>query len=213
MKHEQTRKLTVTAMLAALAFVAVALLRFPVVLFLSYEPKDVIIAFGGFLYGPLTALAISVVVSLAEMLTISSTGWIGFVMNVLSSAAFACTAALVYKKKHTLTGAAVGLVLGTLAMTALMLLWNYVLTPLYMGTPRADLAAMLVPVFLPFNLFKGGLNSAIAIYLYRPTVQGLRRVNLFPQSAGTPSGAAEKRGVWIAAGVVLAVCVVLLILL
>lgn len=213
MKNEQTRKLTVTAMLSALAFVAVALLRFPVVLFLSYEPKDVIIAFGGFLYGPMAALAISAVVSLAEMLTISSTGWIGFVMNVLSTAAFACTAALVYKKKHTLTGAALGLVLGTLAMTALMLLWNYVLTPLYMGTPRADIAALLLPVFLPFNLLKGGMNSAIALYLYRPTVLGLRRMNLFPQSAGKPSGAKEKRIVWIVAGAVLVACVVLMALL
>ena len=213
MKNEQTRKLTVTAMLSALAFVAVALLRFPVVLFLSYEPKDVIIAFGGFLYGPTAALAISAVVSLAEMLTISSTGWIGFIMNVLSTAAFACTAALVYKKKHTLTGAALGLVLGTLAMTALMLLWNYVLTPLYMNTTRADIAALLIPVFLPFNLLKGGMNSAIALYLYRPTVLGLRRINLFPQSAGKPTDAKEKRIVWIVAGVVLAACVVFMVLL
>lgn len=51
MKHEKMKKLTVLAMLSAIAYVAVALLRFPVVLFLSYEPKDVIIAIGGFLYG------------------------------------------------------------------------------------------------------------------------------------------------------------------
>lgn len=91
MKHEKMKKLTVLAMLSAIAYVAVALLRFPVVLFLSYEPKDVIIAIGGFLYGPLAALGISLVVSFIEMLTISSTGWIGFVMNFLSSAAFAGT--------------------------------------------------------------------------------------------------------------------------
>ena len=46
MKHEKMKKLTVLAMLSAIAYVAVALLRFPVVLFLSYEPKDVIIAIG-----------------------------------------------------------------------------------------------------------------------------------------------------------------------
>ena len=38
MKHEKMKKLTVLAMLSAIAYVAVALLRFPVVLFLSYEP-------------------------------------------------------------------------------------------------------------------------------------------------------------------------------
>ena len=193
MKHEQTKKLTVLAMLCAVAFVVVALVRIPAVLFLNYEPKDVIIAFGGFLYGPSAALIISLVVSFLEFLTISSTGWIGMVMNFLSSAAFAGTAALVYKKKHTLSGAVLGLLLGSLSMTAVMLIWNYALTPLYMGTPRADVAAMLIPVFLPFNLLKSALNSTITILLYRPLVQGLRRVGLFPRAASAPGPHAREK--------------------
>ena len=149
MKHEQVKKLTVLAMLCAVAYVIVALVRIPVVMFLKYEPKDVIIAFGGFLYGPVASLLVATVVSFIEMLTVSTTGWIGLVMNILSTAAFSCTAALVYRKKHTLSGAVIGLLLGSIAMTVVMLLWNYALTPLYMGMARADVAAMLVPVFLP----------------------------------------------------------------
>ena len=214
MKHEQVKKLTVLAMLCAVAFVIVALVRIPAVLVLNYEPKDVIIAFGGFLYGPVAALVISLVVSFLEFLTISSTGWIGMVMNFLSSAAFAGTAALVYRKKHTLTGAVIGLVLGSLAMTVVMLVWNYALTPLYMDTPRADVAAMLVPVFLPFNLLKSGLNSAITILLYRPLVQSLRRVGLFPQSNSVANPARKgKLGVWLTAAVVLLGCIVWLLYL
>ena len=182
MKHEKMKKLTVLAMLSAIAYVAVALLRFPVVLFLSYEPKDVVIAIGGFLYGPLAALGISLVVSFIEMLTISSTGWIGFVMNFLSSAAFAGTAALLYRKKRTQGSAIAGLFGGALLMTVLMLLWNYLITPLYMHTARADVAAMLVPVFLPFNLLKGCLNATITVLLYKPVVQGLRHAHLLPPS-------------------------------
>ena len=181
MKHEKMKKLTVLAMLSAIAYVAVALLRFPVVLFLSYEPKDVVIAIGGFLYGPLAALGISLVVSFIEMLTISSTGWIGFVMNFLSSAAFAGTAALLYRKKRTQGSAIAGLFGGALLMTVLMLLWNYLITPLYMHTARADVAAMLVPVFLPFNLLKGCLNATITVLLYKPVVQGLRHAHLLPR--------------------------------
>ncbi len=208
MKHEQIKKLCVMAMLCAVAYVIVATVRIPVVLFLKYEPKDVIIAFGGFLYGPVAALLISVVVSFIEMLTVSDTGWIGFVMNVLSTAAFACTAAYVYRKKHTLSGAVGGLILGTLTMTAVMLAWNYVLTPLYMGTPRADVATMLIPVFLPFNLLKGTLNSAITLLLYRPLVKGLRSAKLFPQSAtAAKPKTSGKILLWICASAVLVACV------
>ena len=212
MKHEQVKKLTVLAMLCAVAYVIVALVRIPVVMFLKYEPKDVIITFGGFLYGPIAALLVTTVVSFIEMLTVSTTGWIGLVMNILSTAAFACTAAIVYRKKHTLSGAVIGLLLGSIAMTVVMLLWNYVLTPLYMGMARADVAAMLVPVFLPFNLLKSGLNSAITILLYRPLVQGLRRVGLFPRSeSGRAPARSHKLWVWLGAAAVLVVCVLLLL--
>lgn len=214
MKHEKMKKLTVLAMLSAIAYVAVALLRFPVVLFLSYEPKDVVIAIGGFLYGPLAALGISLVVSFIEMLTISSTGWIGFVMNFLSSAAFAGTSALLYRKKRTQGSAIAGLFGGALLMTVLMLLWNYIITPLYMHTARADVAAMLVPVFLPFNLLKGCLNATITVLLYKPVVQGLRHAHLLPPSK-TPGRMPVKRrlAVWLGALAVLAVCIVLVLVL
>ena len=211
MKQGKTKKLAVLAMLIALAYVAVALLRVPVFAFLKYEPKDVIIVLGGFLYGPAAAAVIAALTSFIEMLTISDTGLIGFVMNFLSSAAFACVAALVYKKKHTLGGAVLGLVSGVVSMTAIML-WNLILTPLYMGTPRADVAAMLIPVFLPFNLLKSTLNSAIALLLYRPLVQGLRRANLFPQSTAAPAGK-QKLWVWLAAAVILVAGIALLIVL
>lgn len=212
MKHEQVKKLTVLAMLCAVAYVIVALVRIPVVMFLKYEPKDVIIAFGGFLYGPLAALIVTTVVSFIEMLTVSTTGWIGLIMNILSTAAFACTAALVYRKKHTLSGAVIGLLLGSVAMTVVMLIWNYALTPRYMRMARADVAAMLVPVFLPFNLLKSGLNSAITILLYRPLVQGLRHVGLFPQSSvGSKPARTGKLWVWLGAAALLAVCILLLL--
>lgn len=213
MKHEKMKKLTVLAMLSAIAYVAVALLRFPVVLFLSYEPKDVIIAIGGFLYGPLAALSISVIVSLIEMLTISSTGWIGFVMNVLSSAAFAGVAALVYRKKRTLGGAVLGLCLGVVCMAGTMVLWNYLITPLYMGTSRADVAAMLLPIILPFNLLKGCLNGALTALLYRPVVQGLRHAHLFPESSAAPARKRGKLLVWIGSGVLLLASIVIILFL
>lgn len=212
MKHEQVKKLCVMAMLCALAYVVMMVARIPVVLFLKYEPKDVIIAFGGFLYGPLAALLISVVVSFIEMLTVSDTGWIGFVMNVLSTASFACVAALIYRKKHTLSGAVIGLIAGTFSMVVVMIAWNYLLTPLYMSTPRAEVATMLLPVFLPFNLLKGTLNSAIILLLFRPLVSGLRSAKLFPQSttAARPK-TASKVLLWVCASLVIAACVLVIL--
>ena len=186
----RTKKMAVLAMLSALAFVAVVVCRIPVVLFLKYEPKDVIITLGGFLYGPLAAVAISVVTALVEFFTISDTGIWGFFMNVLSSCAFAVVASVIYHRRRTLLGAAIALLAGVVATTSVMLLWNYLVTPIYMGVPRGEVVKLLIPAFLPFNLLKGTLNAGLLMLLYQPVVTALRRARLVEQT-GTP-----KRGRW-----------------
>ena len=205
------RKMVLLAMLAAAAYVTVFLVRIPVVLFLKYEPKDVLITIGGFLLGPMAAFTVSAVVSLLEMVSISETGIIGCVMNLLSTCSFACTAALIYKKRHTLTGAVVGLGIGSIAMVCAMLLWNWLITPLYMGVDRQTVQAMLVPAFLPFNLLKAGLNTALVLGLYKPLTGALRKTGLVESRGGIPRS--SRTGVYILSGVLLLTCILLLLVL
>ena len=208
----RTKKLVLMALLAAAAYVMVALVRIPAVLFLKYEPKDVIITIGGFLLGPMASLIISAVVSLIEMVTISDTGPIGALMNLLSTCSFACTAALIYKKKHDIWGAVLGLLAGTVTMVGVMLLWNWLITPLYMaGTSRADVAAMLIPVFLPFNALKAGLNSALILGLYKPLTVALRKARLLPERPASRRKA--KPGIYIFAAALLITCIMLLLVM
>ncbi len=213
MKNSRIKKICVLAVLAALSYVVMMVGRIPVVAFLKYDPKDVIVTFAGFLYGPFSALAVSLVVSLIEMFTVSDTGIIGFAMNVLSTCAFACTAAFVYRKKHTLSGAVLGVSLGTVFMVIVMLLWNYILTPLYMDTTREYVASILPTVFLPFNLLKGTLNAALSLLLYRPLIKGLRGAGLFPKSTSTvPVKTSSKVLLWVIASVVLVICVLAILI-
>lgn len=177
-----TRKLTLIAMFCALAYVVAAVGRVPVVLFLKYEPKDVIITLSGLIMGPATAMIVSVITSFVEMISVSDTGIIGCIMNIISSCSFACTASFIYKKKKTLAGAGIGLVTGCAVMVCLMLLWNYCITPLYMGYPREAVAELLIPAFLPFNLIKGGLNAALTYLLYKPVINALRKTQLLPET-------------------------------
>lgn len=197
-----TKKLVTLAMIAGLSLLMVAVVRIPVVLFLKYEPKDVIITVGGFLFGPMAAAAVSLVVGVLEMVTVSDTGWIGAVMNVLSTCCFACTASLIYRKQRTLTGALIGLLAGSIAMIAAMLLWNWLITPLYMGVSRAAVETMLLPYFLPFNALKAGLNTALTMLLYKPLVTGIRKAGLLPPRTQVKTG--SKLGFYLLAAVLLA---------
>ena len=156
------------SMLTAIAYVVMLLSKMlpQVYGFLQFDLKDTVICVGGFVFGPLAAAIISIVVP----------------MNVLATASFCCTAAFVYKKLHTKKGAVLGLGLGVAVLTVVMLVWNYLITPLYQGVPRETVAAMLPTVFLPFNLVKGGLNMAVTLLLYKPVVTALRKARLVPDS-------------------------------
>jgi len=146
--------------------------------FLQLDLKDTVIVMGGFILGPAYALIISVVVALVEMVTVSNTGFIGLIMNIISTVAFCCTAALIYNGHRTFKGAVGGLVAGAFVLTVVMLLWNVFITPLYMEVPREVVIKMLPSVFLPFNLVKGFINTALALVLYRPLVKALARAGL-----------------------------------
>ena len=171
-------------MLCAVAFIVTifGMSIMPQAPFLKLEFKDAIIVIAGFMYGPLASLAIAVIVALIELFTISEAGVIGAMMNILSSVAFSCTASIVYRKHRSIKGASVGLVSGVLLMTAMMILWNYTMTPIYMGIDRQVVVDMLIPVFLPFNLLKGTFNAAIALGIYKPLTTALRSAKLLPAS-------------------------------
>lgn len=209
MKNTKIKRMVTLAMLTAMAYALVCLIRIPVVAFLKYEPKDVIITIGGLLFGPTASLIISFVTALLEMVSISETGIIGAVMNLLSSACFSCTAAFIYKKRRTLTGAVAGLAAGSVMMVCAMLLWNWLITPLYMGVPRDAVVSMLIPTFLPFNALKAGLNSALVLCLYKPLVGALRKADLISQGQEGRS----KLGVFLLGGALLVTCILFLLVL
>ena len=168
-------------MLSAFAFLARLVFKIPVS-FLTFDIKDSVIALGGLVFGPVSGVTISLLVSLIEMI-ISETGPIGFVMNFISSAFFAGTASLIYKFKRTFNGAIVGLFSAVGATTAIMLLMNLFLTPIYQGVPRSVVIQMLPTLFLPFNFAKTLLNAAIVMLIYKPVVMALRNARIIEGGA------------------------------
>lgn len=102
MKNEEIRKYATLAMLSALAYVSLYIVHFPIIpsaSFLSCDVKDVMLLIGAFLFGPFYGFLMALVVSLIQMFTISQYGFIGLLMNTLSSTAFVVPAALIYHKK------------------------------------------------------------------------------------------------------------------
>ena len=67
----------------------------------------------------------------------------------------------------------------------------------------------MLPAFLPFNLLKGGLNTALTLLIYKPIVQALRKANLVevPQDSGQRIDKGKKIGLLLIAFVLLVTCI------
>lgn len=203
------KKTVCVGMFCALAFIVSFLFPFKVS-FLTFDTKDAIIAIGGMFFGPVNALIMSIIVPLLELATNSTTGWYGLIMNFLSSAAFSVTAALIYKYKRRISGAVISLICAIFFATAVMLLANLFITPLYaeyIGFPL-DINAELPRLFLPFNLTKYIFNAAIVLLLYKPLTSALKATGLISQK----SGASNQKSGNVIFTVVSAICAVLLII-
>lgn len=158
--------------LSALAIILACFARgpWPSASFLEYSPTDVPLLIATFMYGPVAGVIMSFVVAVIQGVTVSaSSGIIGIAMNFISMLAFSLTAGLIYKKVHTLKGAIIALACGALCGVVVMLLWNIVLTPLYMGVSRAQVIALLPTIFLPFNLVRYISNAVMTFILYKAT--------------------------------------------
>ena len=109
MKSEKIRKLVTMAMLAALSIVLVYVVHFPIfpaAPFLEYDPADIPIFIGTFLFGPVSGLLLTVVTSVVQGLTVSaSSGPIGILMHIFATGSFALIAGNLYRRLHTRKGA------------------------------------------------------------------------------------------------------------
>ena len=178
-----TRKIVLTGMLSAIAFVF-SLLDFhiiPGMEFLSYDPTDIPIMFTGLLFGPVYAFFSALIVPVLKfVLGMSHTGPFGVIMKVIASSSYCIPAAIIYDRTKTRKAALIGLAIGCVCMTVIMIPTNYFITPLYLGCKSEDIVPMLPPLAL-FNLAKSVFNSIVIFFSYKPVVTALRKSKLLDE--------------------------------
>lgn len=176
------RTVIAVGVFCALAYICTVVFHFRAS-FLTFDLKDAVMTVGAMVFGPAYGAAMAFIVSLVEMLTISSTGIYGFIMNVIASLAFVCIGSAIYRGRRTLAGGILGMTASSVAMTAVMLAANLVITPFYMHVTVSEVAVLIPTLLLPFNLVKAIFNSALVFILYKPLSTALRAAKFFDEAS------------------------------
>ncbi|WP_196604086.1 ECF transporter S component [Pectinatus haikarae] len=179
MEFNKVRFLTSMAMLTAVSLVLVAAVAFPVIpaaSYLKYDPADVPILLGTFLFGTSAGLLLTAITAVLQGLLISTDGGpIGILMHFFATGSFVLVAGTIYHRAKTRKAACAALLSGTLTMTVVMVVFNLIFTPLFLGAPMEKIVEMLLPVIIPFNLLKAGINSILTWIIYKPVSKFVHR--------------------------------------
>lgn len=208
MGKSETRRLSLIAMVSAMAVVVTLLIRFPLVpsvSFMQYDPKDIVICIGAFILGPVAGAFITILSCGIEFLFKGGTV-IDLVMNIVSTAVFVCTASWIYKVKPSTKRAVLGLLAGSALTLLVMLLWNYALTPIYLKMPR-DAVITMLPAIALFNVLKYGINSLAVAFLYTPILHAVDKVSPLKEESKK-----EKIIIYSMTGLFLVICLAIAVL-
>lgn len=168
-----TRRIAVYALFVALSM-AVSFIEFPLipgVPWLKYDPSGIVCLVAGFAYGPAAAALVSV---LGFVPHVFADPW-GSLMAIAVALAMSVPAALVYRRLRTRRGALIGIIAGAVVALAVAIIGNLLVTPIYANMTVEQVAAMIVPALLPFNLAKLAVHGVVTFLIYKPISNLLNR--------------------------------------
>ncbi len=181
------RKMTVTAMLSAIAFVLMFLdTAVPIMpSFIKLDLSELPALMAAFALGPVWGVIVCLIKNLLHLL-MTTTGGVGELSNFILGAAFVLPAGLIYHHKKTKKNAIIGALVGAVIMGAISFPSNYfIVYPVYYNfMPKEVIVAAyqaLVPFAtidsiakcllffnVPFTIVKGLLSAIITILIYQP---------------------------------------------
>ncbi len=181
------RKMTVTAMLSAIAFVLMFLdTAVPIMpSFIKLDLSELPALIATFALGPVWGVIVCLIKNLLHLL-MTTTGGVGELSNFILGAAFVLPAGLIYHHKKTKKNAIIGALVGAVIMGAISFPSNYfIVYPVYYNfmpkevivaayqalVPFANIdsiAKCLLLFNVPFTFVKGLISAIITILIYQP---------------------------------------------
>lgn len=167
-------KLIVIALLGAISLI-LFFISFPLPMlppYLKVDFSDIPAIIAGIIFSPLAGVLVLLVKNGLYFIMTGATDPVGVVANFIAGSVFIAPVAYFYHKTKSVKGVLLGLIIGTLAMTIVMGILNYiVILPAYAAflgmemNPTVKLYTVAVGI-LPFNILKGIIVSLLFVPLF-----------------------------------------------
>lgn len=188
--RSRTHRITITAMLSAVAF-ALMFIEVPIPAlipsFVKMDISDLPELLAAFSLGPVYGVVVALLKNLLHLLIKGTTSaYVGELCNFALGSVFALVAGFIYQRKKTRKSALIGSIVGAALMAAISVPLNYfIVYPAYVvcyGMPLDAIIGMyqailpssdslikcLVIFNMPFTFIKGLIDVALCFLIYKP---------------------------------------------
>jgi riboflavin transporter len=172
MKKLNVKALVSIGMLSSISYLLM-LLNFPLPpfpKFLFVDFSDIPALIAALIFGPIAGILVEFFKNVLNYIaTGSETGIpVGHISNFLAGILFILPTYFLYNKIKTKKGMTLALILGTITMSIMMSILNYlVILPAYTALLHfPDMRNLVVPAILPFNILKGVIMSVLFMLLF-----------------------------------------------
>ncbi len=191
MKNRQVKKITITALLAAICIILYFYIKFPLPIFPSFLEINfsmLPVVLGGYIVGPFYG-SIIVVIRFLVKLSITHTAGVGEIADLLIGLSVVLASSLIYRYNRNKKGAIVSLIIASIVWVCVATLLNYsLLVPAYIklyfnGNLKTFIGMLsvipsvnetnymwkyLVFAVIPFNVFLAMIVCLITYFTYKP---------------------------------------------
>jgi len=178
--RKKIRKISTGGLIIAIAVLSHMIVNFPLIPQLphmKYDIGPVFILIGSLIFGPLSAIELSLGYVFIVFFIGGKTGIYGAIMNFLSTCSYCFFVSLTYTYIHTYKGAILALFTGIIIATLIMIPANLIITPIYLKIPATVIMKTVLPYIVIFNLIKTTLNSIITFFIYKKTGKYLKKLS------------------------------------
>jgi riboflavin transporter FmnP len=173
-----TVRLAKMGMMLAIAVVC-SFVRFPVlpgVSFIEYELSDLPLLIACLAFGARPGVILTACLVLLDAAIAGAGGGPhGMIMQFVAIGTFVLVTGLIYQRNKTRRSAVIGLICGVLAMTAVMIPANLIVTPAFLGVPVDAVKPLILPAIIPVNLIKGAISAVATFFIYKKISPFLHR--------------------------------------
>lgn len=189
------KKIAIIALFSAVSAILMYF-DFPILIapaFMKMDLSELPVIVGGFVFGPLAAVAIAVIKVLIKfVLKGTSTFFLGELANIIGSISYALPASIIYKSLKTKKRAIIGLIIGTILSSIVCTICNATfIFPIYINVFSMSeetiikMCSAILPAIdsmtkvylfsvLPFNLIKYSITSIITYIFYKQISKPLK---------------------------------------